>query len=62
MNCPNGLRTRAIIERNTAIFESVPEIQCNIMVKGGPPLRFSGITSGTYTCMSSNSSLICTKH
>ena len=61
MTCPSGYRTRAAIERNTALFSQVPNEACTIMLKGGPPLRYTGIGWGTYNCQASGSTLICSK-
>ena len=61
MTCPSGYRTRATLERNTAVFTGVPKEGCTIMLKGGPPLRYTGMSWGTHTCQVSGSTLLCVK-
>ena len=50
INCPNGHRERAPIERNTAVFSSVPALTCDVRFRGGASLVATGLTIGTWYC------------
>lgn len=61
LTCPSGYRNRAVVERRTAVFEGVPQQDCMMIFKGGPPLRYQPLGWGTYTCQVSGSTVLCNK-
>jgi hypothetical protein len=56
-----GYRQRAEITQNTAVFEGVPQAECELYFKSSVPTRYRPIGPGTWSCSISGAAAICTK-
>jgi hypothetical protein len=59
--CVDGTRIRGDITNHTVVFQSVPDTDCTLLYKGGPPVQFSPIRWGTWRCQVDGSQAICTQ-
>jgi hypothetical protein len=61
LTCPQGFRERASVEENTATFDAVPEEECTLWFKGGVPAKFTRMRWGTWQCLLSGTTAVCTE-
>ena len=59
--CVDGSRAREEIVNHTVVFRSVPDTDCTLVYKGGPPVQFSPMRWGTWRCQVDGSQAICTQ-
>jgi hypothetical protein len=61
LKCPSGYRQRSRVETNTAVFENVPEEECEMFWKGGSvPAKAREIRPGTWYCQATGGTGVCT--
>ncbi len=58
--CVSGHRDRINITDNTVVFQGVPDTDCTLQYKGGPPATFQPMRWGTYRCQLNATQAVCT--
>ncbi|MEZ4319440.1 MAG: hypothetical protein R3F61_18135 [Myxococcota bacterium] len=62
LKCPSGYRQRARVDTNTAVFEGVPEEDCEMFWKGGTvPAKAHAIRPATWYCQATGGTGVCTR-
>lgn len=62
LSCPGGYRMRTAIAEHRAVFNDVPADQdCVLNFKGGPPMRFTPMGWGAWTCHLVSNTPVCKK-
>ena len=60
IKCTSGYRARANVETNTAVFEGVPDEDCDLLWKGSStPTKAFRLRSGTYYCSATGGTGVC---
>lgn len=60
LKCPSGYRVRANVETNTAVFDGVPNEDCELYWKGGTALaRANKIRAGQWYCQATGTTGVC---
>jgi hypothetical protein len=61
LTCGGGVRMRADIDLNTAVFDAVPDGDCTLLFKGGVPAKYQPVRFGTFYCGLSGTTAVCTQ-
>lgn len=61
LTCSGGFRARADVKTNTAVFDGVPNEECTLFFKGGPPAKYRPMRWGTWSCGLSGTTAVCTQ-
>ena len=62
IKCTGGHRARATVVTNTAVFDGVPNEECDLLWKGGnTPAKAFRLRTGTYYCSATGGTGVCTR-
>lgn len=61
LRCPSGYRERAPVETNTAVFNGVPNEDCDLFWKNSAPGKGRKLRPGTWYCQNTNGTGVCRK-